>query len=113
MCLNNKTTLNKIGRIKNIVKNNNLEPKIVDKIIQRINKTKDKRSINEEVDKENYLGAVSYVGWNTEKIRSCFKKYGIKVATKRSKTVFDYIKNNETEEIHKIQKSGFTEVRGL
>lgn len=111
-CLNNKITLDKeVGRIKNIIKNNNFKPKIVDKIIQKINKTKDKRSINEEVDKEKYLGAISYVGWKTEKIRNCFKKYGIKVATKRSKTVFDYIKNNETEEIPKTQKSGVYKVK--
>lgn len=48
----------------------------------------------------------------TEKIRNCFKKYGIDVAIKRkNKTIFDFIKNNGTEDMPALQKRGVYEIK--
>jgi hypothetical protein len=111
-CLRNKRTMCKeIERIKEIVKNNNYKPSVVDKVIKKIYKRMDKGERNKEEIQEKYLGAITYVGWKTEKIRKCFKKYGINVATKKSKTVFEYIKNKGIEEIPTIKKSGIYRIK--
>lgn len=59
-----------MGRIQNIIRNNNYESKIVGKIIRRINKKVDERNRNIYIGKETYLGEISHVGWKTEKIRN-------------------------------------------
>ena len=47
-----------------------------------------------DVYKRQVLGSVTYIGTQTKKIEQCFQKYGVDVAIKRCKTVFDKIKNN-------------------
>lgn len=42
----------------------------------------------------------------TKKLKNCFKKYGSVVATKKSKMIFNFIKNNGTKYVLVSQKSG-------
>ena len=52
------------------------------------------------------MGSITYIGTRTKSIIECLKKYDIDVAIKRCKTMFDKIKNSNTEEIPILQKSG-------
>lgn len=92
-----------IKRIKQIAKNNNYNPRLIDKIVKRI-EGEEKRT-KEEKEKK-YAGSVTYMGWQTKKILKCFEKYDVHVAIKKTKTVFDHIKNNNTEDIPVLHKSG-------
>lgn len=106
-CLENGETLKKeIKMIKQIIRNNNYKESIVDKIIKRIKNKKQHEDKNKKEEEEEYLGALTYIGWNTQKIKKCFDKYGVKMAIKRSRTVFDLINNKNTEDIPITQKSG-------
>ena len=53
-----------------------------------------------------YIGAITYLGFQTRNIIKCFEKHNIDVAVKKTKTVFDYIKNSSTEITRELQKSG-------
>ena len=111
-CLKNEKTLKKeVNRIKNIVENNKYTRSVVDKVLKRIKKKSKEKRTDEEENSKKYGGAITYVGWETEKVRRCFKKFNIDIAVKRSKTVFDFIKNNITEDIPIIKKSGIYRIK--
>ena len=95
-----------IQRIKRIAKNNNYNPRVIDKIIKRIERKKNKPKERQEEEEKKYVGSITYIGWQTKNIVKCFKKYDINIAIKNTKTVYDHIKNNNTEDIPILYKSG-------
>jgi hypothetical protein len=107
-CLKDKDTKEReIQRIKKIVKNNNYNTKIVDNIIDKIEKGRD----NEDRQNKNYVGSITYIGTSTRKIIECFNKSGLEVTIKKGRTVFDIIKNNNTENVPILEKSGIYKLR--
>lgn len=51
------------------------------------------------------MGTMKYVGCKTEIITNFFNNYRINVATKTSKTIFDVIDNNASEDIPVSEKT--------
>ena len=102
-CLKDDVTKdNELKRIKQIAKHIYYYMNVVNKIIDKI-------CIGENVGERkdrNYMGSITYIGTKTKSIIECFKKYAIGVAIKRCMTVFDKIKNSNTEEIPILQKIG-------
>ena len=97
-----------IKKIKQIAKNNKYNPKIIDNIIKKIeNKPEMEKQNNITKEKEDkFKGGITYIGYPTKKIQKCFEKYKIKIGIKNKKSVFDIIKNAETEDIPIINRSG-------
>lgn len=102
---NEKIKMKEIRRIKKIVKNNKYNPNIVDNMIRKI-KVKDERGNECIKEKEEYKGSVSYIGYETKKIKDMFKKHNIEIAVKKGKTIFEMINNNNIENTNILEKSG-------
>ena len=91
-----------LKRIKQIAINNNYNPKTVDRIVRKFERA---HEVNKD-KKDKYVGSITYMGYQTKKIIKCFEKYDVDVAIKKTKTVFDHVKNNNIEEIPILYKSG-------
>jgi Reverse transcriptase (RNA-dependent DNA polymerase) len=97
-----------LKKIQQIAKNNNYNPKIINRIVKKIEENKEiennkKEKTNEE---KKYKGAITYIGYQTKMLQKCFEKYEIQIGIKKTKNVFEYIKNDKTEEIPLTEKSG-------
>lgn len=71
--------------------------------MENINRDKD----TEGRQDKNYIGSITYIGTQMKKIIEYLKKYGLDITIKKCKTVYDIIKNNNTEDIPVLQKAGY------
>lgn len=97
-----------IKKIKQIARNNKYNPRIINNMIRKIEnkpRMEEQKELGKEKD-EIFKGGITYIGHPTKKIQKCFEKYKIRIGIKNNKSIFDMIKNAQTEEIPILSKSG-------
>jgi len=99
--INEKDKKQEFEIIKNIAKNNGYQTELIDKIIN-----KQKKANHKMKEDNNYLGAIPYIGNQTNKITKIFKKHNINIGIKNAPPLITKISNNNTETKDKINSSG-------
>lgn len=71
-------TEREIRRINRLVRSDNLDTILVDKIMKRIITQEDKG----KNQNKNYMGSITHIGWESKKLIKCFNKYDVDIAIK-------------------------------